>query len=225
MMMNTPNNTNLESNVLGDLWLNQLVKHNLQVAGEADDIIAKGGVYALIGPTGVGKTTTVAKLAARAVERYGADKVELLTTDSYRIGAYEQLKIFGKIIGIPVHSVNGVDALRSTLSALRHKHLVLIDTVGMGQRNKRVGDQREMFEAAGVECLVLLNASSSGDTLEEVVCKFCSKQVIGCIATKLDEAVNLETVLNIAARHNLVMQYMTNGSQVPEDLHPVLRKS
>ncbi len=207
--------------VQGESWIKQVFKRNLQVAGKADDIIAKGGVYALIGPTGVGKTTTTAKLAARAVVRYGADKVALLTTDSYRIAAYEQLKIYGKILGVAVHAVKDTDDLRLTLSALRHKHLVLIDTVGMGQRDERVGDQNEMFDATGVQCLLLLNATSGGDTLEDVVRMYRSSKVVGCIPTKLDEAVNLGTVLDVAVRHRLVMHYMANGQRVPEDLHPI----
>lgn len=207
--------------VQGESWIKQVFKRNLQVAGKADDIIAKGGVYALIGPTGVGKTTTTAKLAARAVVRYGADKVALLTTDSYRIAAYEQLKIYGKILGVAVHAVKDTDDLRLTLSALRHKHLVLIDTVGMGQRDERVGDQNEMFDATGVQCLLLLNATSGGDTLEDVVRMYRSNKVVGCIPTKLDEAVNLGTVLDVAVRHRLVMHYMANGQRVPEDLHPI----
>lgn len=137
-------------NEKGESWIKQVLKRNLRVAGIDDDIVVRGGVYALIGPTGVGKTTTTAKLAARAVVRYGADKVALLTTDSYRIGAYEQLKIYGKILGVAVHAVKGADDLRLTLAALRHKHLVLIDTVGMGQRDERVVEQGDMFDAAGV---------------------------------------------------------------------------
>ncbi len=209
------------SGVQGESWIKQVFKRNLQVAGKADDIVSKGGVYALIGPTGVGKTTTTAKLAARAVVRYGADKVALLTTDSYRIAAYEQLKIYGKILGVAVHAVKDADDLRLTLSALRHKHLVLIDTVGMGQRDERVGDQNEMFDAAGVQCLLLLNATSGGDTLEDVVRMYRSDRVVGCIPTKLDEAVSLGTVLDVAVRHRLVMHYMANGQRVPEDLHPI----
>ena len=205
----------------GEPWVKQVIKRNLRVAGEAEDIVVKGGVYALIGPTGVGKTTTTAKLAARAVVRHGAGKVALLTTDSYRIAAYEQLKIFGKILGVAVHAVKDADDLRLTLSALRHKHLVLIDTVGMGQRDERVCDQNEMFDAAGVQCLLLLNATSSGDTLEDVVRMYRSKKVIGCIATKLDEAINLGTVLDVALRHRMAMHYMANGQRVPEDLHVI----
>jgi len=205
----------------GEAWIKQVLKRNVHVAGDADDIVAKGGVYALIGPTGVGKTTTTAKLAARAVVRYGADKVALLTTDSYRIGAYEQLKIYGKILGVAVHSVKDADDLRLTLSALRHKHLVLIDTVGMGQRDERVAGQGEMFDTCGVQRLLVLNSTSGGDTLEEVVRMYHSSKVIGCIATKLDEAVNMGGLMDVVVRHRLVMHYMANGQRVPEDLHPV----
>ena len=205
----------------GVTWINQVLKHNLRVADDQDDIIVKGGAYALIGPTGVGKTTTTAKLAARAVVRYGADKVALLTTDSYRIGAFEQLKIYGKILGVSVQAVKGAEDLRLTISSLRNKHLVLIDTAGMGQRDERVGDQREMFDAAGVPRLLLLNAASGGNTLDDVVRMYHSEKVIGCIPTKLDEAVNLGALLDVLVRHQLVMHYMTNGQCVPEDLHPV----
>jgi flagellar biosynthesis protein FlhF len=207
--------------IKGESWIKQVLKRNLRVAGEADDIVVKGGVYALIGPTGVGKTTTTAKLAARAVVRYGADKVALLTTDSYRIGAYEQLKIYGKILGVAVHAVRDVDDLRLTLSALRHKHLVLIDTVGMGQRDERVAEQSDMFDATGVPRLLVLNSTSGGDTLEDVVRMYYSNKVIGCITTKLDEAANLGAVLDVVMRHRLVMYFMADGQRVPEDLHPV----
>ena len=205
----------------GVTWINQVLKRNLKVVREEDDIIVKGGVYALIGPTGVGKTTTAAKLAARAVVRYGADKVALLTTDSYRIGAFEQLKIYGRILGVETHAVKGAEDLRLTISALRNKHLVLIDTAGLGQRDERVGDQREMFDMVGVPRLLLLNAASGGNTLEDVVRMYHSEKVIGCIPTKLDEAVNLGALLDVLVRHQLVMHYMTNGQCVPEDLHPV----
>ncbi|MBI5626660.1 MAG: flagellar biosynthesis protein FlhF, partial [Nitrosomonadales bacterium] len=210
-------------NTQGKLWIKHVLKRNLHITGEDDGVVAKGGVYALIGPTGVGKTTTTAKLAARAVVRYGADKVALLTTDSYRVGAYEQLKIYGKILGVAVHAVKDTNDLRLTLSALKHKHLVLIDTVGMGQRDERVGGQNEMFDAAGVDRLLLLNATSGGDTLEDVVRMYQKTEggVIGCILTKLDEAVHIGAVLDVVVRHRLVMHYMANGQCVPEDLHPI----
>lgn len=202
-------------------WIHRILKRNLRVAGEQDDIVSKGGVYALIGPTGVGKTTTTAKLAARAVVRHGADNVALLTTDSYRIGAHEQLKIYGKILGVAVYAVKGTEDLRLTISSLRDKHLVLIDTVGMGQRDDRVGEQREMFDAVSVPRLLLLNSASGGDSLDDMVRMYNCDKVIGCIPTKIDEAVHIGAVLDVVVRHRLVMHYMTNGQCVPEDLHSI----
>jgi len=206
----------------GDIsWVRQVLANNLRVATQEEDVVVRGGVYALIGPTGVGKTTTTAKLAARAVVRYGADKVALLTTDSYRIGAHEQLRIYGKILGVEVHAVRDIEDLRLTLSALKRKHLILVDTMGLGQRDSRVAEQSEMFDAAGVQRLLLLNSTSGGDTLEDVVNKYHGAGVIGCIPTKLDEAGSLGTVLDVAVRHKLALHYITSGQRVPEDLHEV----
>jgi flagellar biosynthesis protein FlhF len=202
-------------------WLRRILGHNLRVATVQEDVVARGGIYALVGPTGVGKTTTTAKLAARAVVRYGADKVALVTTDSYRIGAHEQLKIYGKILGVSVHAVRDTQDLKLTLSGLKHKHLVLIDTMGVGQRDSRVAEQAEMFDAVGVRRLLLLNATSSGGTLDDVVKMYGGAGVIGCIPTKLDEAVTLGTVLDVVVRHKLTMHYIASGQRVPEDLHEV----
>ena len=202
-------------------WVKRILAHNLRVAGMQEDVVNRGGVYALVGPTGVGKTTTTAKLAARAVVRYGADKVALVTTDSYRVGAYEQLRIYAKILGVSVHAVRDANDLKLTLSGLRHKHLVLIDTMGVGQRDSRVAEQKAMFDEAGVKRLLLLNATSAGGTLEDVVKMYGGRDVIGCIPTKLDEAVTLGTVLDVVARHKLVMHYIASGQRVPEDLHEV----
>lgn len=202
-------------------WVKRILAHNLRVAGVQDDVVTRGGVYALVGPTGVGKTTTTAKLAARAVVRYGADKVALVTTDSYRVGAYEQLRIYAKILGVSVHAVRDANDLKLTLSGLKHKHLVLIDTMGVGQRDSRVAEQNRMFDEAGIGRLLLLNATSAGGTLDDVVKMYGGPNVIGCIPTKLDEAVTLGTVLDVVARHKLALHYIASGQRVPEDLHEV----
>lgn len=205
-------------------WVRRILEHNLRVMPVGDDIVTRGGVYALVGPTGVGKTTTTAKLAARAVVRYGADKVALITTDSYRIGAHEQLKIYAKILGVTVHTVRDTDDLKLTLSGLKHKKLVLIDTMGVGQRDNRVPEQAAMFEAAGVQRILLLNATSAGGTLDDVVKMYRGSGVLGCIATKLDEAVTLGTVLDVIIRNQLTMHFIASGQRVPEDLHEVNRE-
>ena len=186
-----------------------------------DEIIEQGGVYALIGPTGVGKTTTTAKLAARAVIRHGADKVALLTTDSYRIGGHEQLRIYGKLLGISVRSIKDIDDLQLMLHELRGKHMVLIDTVGMSQRDQMLAEQITMLSQCGTEIkyLLLLNATSSGDTLEEVISAYQQYGIHGCIITKVDEAASLGVALDAVIRRKLVLHYVTNGQKVPEDLH------
>jgi flagellar biosynthesis protein FlhF len=178
-------------------------------------------VYALVGPTGVGKTTTVAKLAARAVLRHGAAKVALVTTDTYRIGAQDQLRIYGRILGTPVFAVRDENDLEMTLSDLSGRHLVFIDTVGMSQRDKRLAEQVALLcgEQRDVKRLLLLGAPSQGVTLEEVARAYSGPGLIGCILTKIDEALTYGPVLDVAIRHELPVHYVTNGQRVPEDLH------
>ncbi len=202
-------------------WVKAVLDRNLHTVGGADEIVERGGVYALVGPTGVGKTTTVAKIAARCVVRYGADKLALLTTDGYRIGAHEQLRIYGKLLGVRVFAVKDASDLQFVLEDLRGKHLVLIDTVGMSQRDEMVADQLAMLSApgTGIERLLLLNAAGNGETLDDVVRVYRGAGVRGCIVTKTDEAVGIATALDVAIRHRLPLHYVTDGQRVPEDLH------
>ena len=204
----------------GRKWLKGALNRRLRSLDEDNDIIQHGGVFALVGPTGVGKTTTTAKLAARCVLRYGADKLALLTTDGYRIGAHEQLRIYGRILGVPVHVVRDGEDLRHTLADLRDKHMVLIDTVGMSQRDRMVAEQAAMLMGAGaVNRLLLLNATSRGDTLDDVVRAYAGDDLAGCIITKMDETASLAPALDVVLRHGLLLSYVTNGQRVPEDLH------
>jgi flagellar biosynthesis protein FlhF len=202
-------------------WIKSTIAHNLKLAANADDIIERGGVYALVGPTGVGKTTTVAKLAARAVLRHGAAKVALVTTDTYRIGAQDQLRIYGRILGTPVFAVRDENDLEMTLSDLSGRHLVFVDTVGMSQRDKRLAEQVALLcgEQRDVKRLLLLGAPSQGVTLEEVARAYSGPGLIGCILTKIDEALTYGPVLDVAIRHELPVHFVTNGQRVPEDLH------
>jgi flagellar biosynthesis protein FlhF len=192
-------------------------------------LLDEGGVYALMGPTGVGKTTTTAKLAARCVMRFGADKLALVTTDSYRIGAYEQLRIYGQILGVAVYAVKDAADLDRVLAGLRDKHMVLIDTVGMSQRDRAVAGQIAMLCGANrpVKRLLLLNASSHGDTLNEVVQAYRHGErpggdwdLAGCIFTKVDEATHPGALIDMAIRHQLPVHYISSGQKVPEHLVP-----
>jgi flagellar biosynthesis protein FlhF len=192
----------------------------MRACASDEDLLDRGGVFALVGPTGVGKTTTTAKLAARCVVRHGASKLALITTDGYRIGAQEQLRIYGRILGVPVYSVRDAGDLRQTLAGLRNKHMVLIDTMGMSQRDRMVAEQAAMLAGAGdVRRLLLLNATARGDTLDDVVRAYAGDDLAGCIFTKVDEAASLAPALDVAVRHKLDIRYLTNGQRVPEDLH------
>jgi flagellar biosynthesis protein FlhF len=194
------------------------LEHSLMLS-EVDEVVMRGGVYALVGPTGAGKTTTVAKIAARAVVRFGAANVALLTTDGYRIGAHEQLRIYGRILDVPVHAVRNQADLSSILAELRGRHLVLIDTIGMSQRDAMVAQHAAMLSGGGdVKRLLLVQTTSSTRTLEEVVAAYESTGVHGCILTKTDEAVGLAGALDVIVRHALPLHYVTDGQRVPEDL-------
>lgn len=202
-------------------WVRTALAHNLQVGDPVGDLIDEGGIYALVGPTGVGKTTTVAKLAARAVLKHGASKVAMVTTDSYRIGAQDQLRIYGRILGTPVFAVRDESDLELTLLDLKNKHLVLVDTIGMSQRDRRVSEQISMLcgDGQSVRRILLLGAPGQGVTLEEVVRAYSGPGLAGCILTKIDEALTYGPALDVVIRHQLKLQFVTNGQRVPEDLH------
>jgi flagellar biosynthesis protein FlhF len=211
----------------GLAYIKSAMASQMPVLEDEDALMNEGGVYALMGPTGVGKTTTTAKLAARCVMRFGAEKLALITTDSYRIGAYEQLRIYGQILGVAVHAVKDAGDLEGVLSSLHDKHMVLIDTVGMSQRDRAVSDQIAMLCGASrpVKRLLLLNASSHGDTLNEVVKAYRhggqaanGTDLAGCILTKVDEATHPGGLLDIVIRHQLTIHYVSSGQKVPENL-------
>ena len=200
-------------------WAQDAAVRALTAHTADNDIIDRGGVYALVGPTGVGKTTTTAKVAARCVLRYGASRVALISTDGYRIGAHEQLRIYGRILGVPVYTVKDGLELKQVLRELSQKHIVLIDTMGMSQRDRHVADQTAMLGHCDVRRLLLMSATSRGDTLDDVVRAYGGDGLAGCILTKIDEAIGLAASLDAIIRHRLPLCYVSNGQRVPEDLH------
>ena len=203
-------------------WRQALSQLAGQVTVTDDDIINRGGIVALIGPTGVGKTTTAAKLAARYTLRHGAGRVALVTTDSYRIGAQQQLNTFGKILGAPVHVAKDAEGLREILLSLRDKSLVLIDTAGMSPRDVRLTEQLSMLYQTGlpVRSYAVLSASAQRRSLEEVIQTFNKIELEGTILTKLDETTGLGEALSVVVQHRLPVAYISDGQRVPEDLHP-----
>jgi len=201
-------------------WTKQTLVRDLEVLHNEDELLKDGGIYALVGPTGVGKTTTTAKLAARCVMRHGPGKLALITTDSYRIGAHEQLRIYGQILGVMVHSVKDELTLEIALDDLKKKHTILIDTVGMSQRDQMVAEHIAMLTGTKLQVrrLLCLSSTSTIETLDEVVEAYQGAELDGCIITKLDEAATLCNVLDVVLRHKLRLCYLGTGQRVPEDL-------
>ena len=199
--------------------LKQLV-HQLPIAG--DDILNQGGVYAMVGPTGVGKTTTIAKLAARFAMQHGQRHVALISTDTYRIGAHEQLMTYGRLLGVPVHSANDTQELQQLLHKLHDKKLVLIDTAGMSQRDIGLSQQFAHLKhvSSVIKSYLVLSANAQVSTLDEVMTAFKGVNPAGCILTKLDEAASLGGVLSAVVKQKLAVAYVSNGQKVPEDIQP-----
>ncbi len=185
------------------------------------DLSQGGGIFALVGPTGVGKTTSIAKIAARFLLRHKVHDLGLVSTDSYRIGAREQLMTFARILGVPMHAADNARELRSVLDELAKKKLVLIDTAGMSQRDLRLANQFRTLKVAGhrVHPILTMSAAADRGSLAETLAAFQAVTPKALIITKLDEATSLGPVLSVAIRSRLPVAYIAAGQRVPEDLH------
>lgn len=203
------------------VWTQSILSRNLHTVDDENEVLDKGGIFALIGPTGVGKTTTTAKLAARYVMKHGTQNLGLITTDAYRVGGHEQLRIYGKILGVMVHAVKDEADLKIALKELKNKHTILIDTVGVSQRDRMVAEQIAMLSNSnsGIKKLLCLNATNTGETLTDVVRAYKGKGLDGCIITKVDEAATIGSALDVIIREKLRLYYVANGQRVPEDIH------
>ncbi len=177
------------------------------------------GVFAMIGATGVGKTTSTAKLAAAFATQHGAANLGLVTLDAYRIAAHEQLRTYGRIIGVPVHTAHDRASLEDLLELLSAKKLVLIDTAGMAQRDSRTRELLEMLQHRSIKKLLVINAAAQGETVEDVMVAYGVQRCHGVIVSKLDEAVKLGPALDALIRHKAKVVGVANGQRVPEDWH------
>ncbi len=217
----TPRRTSLENPSLIPLAL--LVKH-LPVVDRLSTV--NGGIIAVVGPTGAGKTTTIAKLAARWSIRHGSQDLALVSTDAYRVGAREQLMTYARILGAPLHVANSGRELARVLARLKSKKLILIDTAGMGPRDVRLTEQLAALQlgAACAKVLLALPAQGEGHALEEIIAAFASASPAACVVTKVDEAASLGAVISTTLRHKLPIAYVCDGQRVPEDLHSAYQR-
>ncbi|MFW2404048.1 MAG: flagellar biosynthesis protein FlhF [Gammaproteobacteria bacterium] len=186
-----------------------------------EDIVMDGGIFAVIGPTGAGKTTSIAKLAARYALSKGAENIALVTTDTFRIGARAQLETFGEILGATVYQANDAESLNDTLRNLAHKKLILIDTAGMGANDLRLARELAVLGEAGhpIRTLLTLPANLQTGALQDIADTFAVAKPSACILTKTDEASTLGGVFSILMRSELPLAYVANGQRVPDDFH------
>ncbi len=197
-------------------WLSRVLARNLRCLPDAETFEA-GGVYALIGPTGVGKTTTTAKLASRHVLKHGPQSVALITVDTYRLGAHDQLRAFGRILGVPVHVAHDAAALNDLLRLRTSRQLVLIDTVGMGHRDERIRNLLATLSREEIRHVVVASSAAQAETIDESLRAYQARKSHGVIFTKLDEAARIGGALDCAIRQKLPILGVCDGQRVPED--------
>ena len=200
-------------------WAAGVLERNVHTDEHEAPIEDHAGVLALVGPTGVGKTTSTAKIAAAFAARHGAGNLGLITLDAYRIAAHEQLRTYGRILGVPVHTAHDRASLEDLLDLLKGKRLVLVDTAGIAQRDSRAVELLEMLSHPAIQKLLVVNAASQGETVEDVMLAYRVAACRGVIVSKLDEAVKLGPALDALIRHKAKVVGVTNGQRVPEDWH------
>jgi flagellar biosynthesis protein FlhF len=198
-------------------WVMDILTRNLRTDANTQAIHEQGGTFALVGATGVGKTTTAAKLAGLCAKTYGAQSVGLITLDTYRVGAHEQLRAYGRMLGVVAHLAHDRAALQDLLGLLENKKMVLIDTTGIAPSDPRKRDMLDVLDVPGVNRLLVLNAGGHGDTLDDVIASFKTDGVQQGILSKLDEAAKLGPALDAIIRHQLQLRGVTMGQKVPED--------
>ena len=206
---------------LEDGWKQSLKMLAAGVKTTRTEWAEEGGVYALVGPTGSGKTTTIGKLAAHYVLRHGPDSLALVTTDRYRVAAHEQLFVFGRILNVPVRVVDETHSLDDILNELSDRHLVLIDTAGLTSTDK--GYEEQLMELARshhrIRTHLVVSATSQPRIMKSVWHCYKMANLTGCVMTKIDEALTLGESLGFVMETGLPVAYYTDGQKIPEDLH------
>ncbi len=198
-------------------WVMDVLERNLRTDDESTALHNEGGIFALMGATGVGKTTTAAKLAGLCARTYGSASVGLITLDTYRVGAHEQLRAYGKMLGVVAHLAHDKAALQDLLGLLSNKKMVLIDTTGIAPRDPLKSDILELLDLPEIKRLLVLNAGNHGDTIDDAVNCFKTGSTQEVIFSKTDEAVKMGPAIDAAIRHQLVLRGITTGQRVEED--------
>jgi flagellar biosynthesis protein FlhF len=200
-------------------WAAGVLERNLATDENEAAIEDHPGAFALIGATGVGKTTSTAKIAAAFATRHGAANLGLITLDAYRVAAHEQLRAYGRILGVPVHTAHDRESLLDLLELLSAKRLVLIDTAGIAQRDSRAAELLEMLSHPAIHKLLVVNAAAQGETIEDVMVGYDVASCRGVVVSKLDEALKIGPALDALIRHKAKVVGVANGQRVPEDWH------
>jgi flagellar biosynthesis protein FlhF len=200
-------------------WLRAVLIHNLSAWQKHDLMWVRGGAWALVGPTGAGKTTTLAKLAARAVDALGAHRVTLMTLDTYRIGAYEQIRTYADLLGVELLKAGAPEELASVLDTVRDGKLVLLDTPGLSPNDARIAGLQRQLAAANVQRVLVMTAAVQGPVVESTLAAYGTPSLAGCILSKLDEGGLIGPALDGLIRHRLPLAGLASGQRVPEDLY------
>jgi flagellar biosynthesis protein FlhF len=201
-------------------WRHSLGTLANQIDIKDNDIINTGGIFALVGPTGVGKTTTIAKIAARCALKHGAKNVALITTDCYRIGGQEQLRTYARILGVPVRVAKTHEELNESLNDLLDRRFILIDTAGMNPRDMKLTEKFSVLknQTHRIKNYLTLSATTQSSVLNDIISAFSHLDLNGCILTKTDETNSLGGAISSLVNHRLPLAYICDGQQVPEDI-------
>jgi flagellar biosynthesis protein FlhF len=202
------------------LWHGMMAKLSDRLSSAPWDILEREGIYAFVGSTGVGKTTTIAKLAARYVMTHGNENLALISLDSYRIGSFEQLKVLGRILDVPVKFVTDIRNLADTLAQCRQKRMIMIDTAGLTRQHPQLDLQMEELNKLGnrIQTIQVHAATAQYAYMKSSWQTYKTENLAGCILTKLDEAFSLGESINLLAETNMPLLYTANGQAIPNDI-------
>ena len=197
----------------------ELIQKQVKITGPICNEHKDRKIAVFVGPTGVGKTTSIAKIAAKYT-LIDKKKVSLITFDTYRVGAVEQLKIYAKIIGLPVDVVLSPSDLGGVLARKKDADLILIDTAGRSHKDRTYINElsKLMSQTAEIDCHLVLSATSSNTVLTDIIGKFKDIRINSLLFTKLDEAENYGAVFSSMIKAQKPLSYFTTGQRVPEDI-------